>query len=286
MLIEKYRPQTFEEFMGMEKELEVIKKAISSPDGIPNLIFHGPPASGKTTLAHVIANTILGDSKDTNFFEFNASKDNGIDFIRGHITDITKRRTFNNAPYKIILMDEADYMTPDAQACCRRLMEISSAHTRFIFTANFPYKIIAALFSRCYKVEFAAQSLNNMKKFITKITAAENIKLTPEEIESIANRSGGDFRQAILLTSGDLKLSDAYMKLKQMSLKDIEKMSKNEKIELAFSGDANELLGMLWDKVKTEKAWQYLPKFSECSFKMSSSTHKTIFLASLLESIS
>lgn len=282
MLFETYRPKNYSELVGRQTHVEQVKKMVEKGDPIPHLLLFGPPGTGKTTFAKVVANEVLGEKVNGNFFEFNASSDRGIDFIRNEITEIAKRRPFG-APYKIILMDEADYITPEAQACFRRILEEYQRTTRFIFTANYPYKMIPALHSRFVSMEFPVIDVKTIGMRLKLISKKEGMELTDKRLIDIAKESNGDLRKAINMLQGGTPESDIAAKFEHLTLDKISDMSRDERILLAYAGDPEQIFGKLWEMVQREKAWDMLEMFANCNYKMNMSIHKTLFLAHLLD---
>lgn len=283
MLTEKYRPQKYSELVGRNEVIEMIK-AKTTKDGIPHLLFEGPPGTGKTTLAHVVANEIFGVNKSDLFFEFNASKDRGVEFIRTQIIDIAKRNPISGS-YKIILMDEADNITPDAQACFRRIIEQYHSITRFIFCVNYPYKLIDPILSRFVRVEFNEIDTKTVALQLKKIGIKEGITLTDSEYISIAKKSRGDLRKALNILEGGNTETDEDKYWSSMTFDKLLSMDKNNRIMLAFKGDPDVIFGKLFELVRIEAKWQYLTVLADCQSKMNMSVHKSIFLASFLEKI-
>lgn len=281
MLTEKYRPQKYSELVGRNEVIELIK-AKSNSDGIPHLLFEGPPGTGKTTCAHVIANELFGVDKSDLFFEFNASKDRGVEFIRTQIIDIAKRNPISGK-YKIILMDEADNITPDAQACFRRIIEQYSSITRFIFCCNYPYKLIDPILSRFVRVDFGEIDTKSVALHLKKIGIKEGMTLTDSEYIAIAKKSRGDLRKALNILEGGNSETDEDKYWSSMTFDKLNGMTKEERIMLAFKGDPDAIFGKLFEMTKAEKKWQYLTSLADCQSKMNMSVHKTVFLASLLE---
>jgi len=282
MLFETHRPKTFKELVGRETQVAQIQKMVEKGEPIPHLFLFGPPGTGKTTFAKVIANEILGDKANGNFFEFNASSDRGIDFIRNDIQEIAKRRPFGSH-YKIILMDEADYITPEAQACFRRILEEYQRTTRFIFTANYPYKMIPALHSRFVSMEFPVIDVKNIANRLKLIAKKEKMDIEDKRLIGIAKESNGDLRKAINMLQGGTVESDVSAKFENLNLEKISEMSRGQRILLAYAGDPEQIFGKLWDMVQREKDWDKLESMANCNHKMNMSIHKTMFIAYLLD---
>ena len=144
---EKYRPKKLEDFVITEKNLEIIE-SFKNKKQIPNLLFLGTPGIGKTTLAKIIVNSIL----QCQYLYINASDENGIDTIRTKVTGFAQTKSFDGN-LKTIILDECDGLTMDGQRALRNTMEELSGFTRFILTANYRYKIIPALQSRCQSID-------------------------------------------------------------------------------------------------------------------------------------
>ena len=283
MLFENERPMCFDELVGRDKEIKQIKEMIASPNGIPHLLFSGRQGTGKTTIANIIANEVFGkEYKKSNYFEFNASSTRGIEFIRKDIAEIAKRRPMG-VPYKIILMDEADNITPDAQASLRRIMEIHAKNTRFIFTCNYPQKIIAPLISRFVSIPFAKVDTKSMGMYLKRISKKHNLGFDDKKLIQFAKMADGDLRLALNNLEGNIDSSVSEF-IDNLTLDKINKMSLDDKInKLAFSLDPDYIFTKIWEIVKREKAWDLLLPLADCSFKMNNSLHKTLFLANLLE---
>ncbi len=285
MLFENYRPKLYKDTVGRQSHIDQLKQMVVNGEPIPHLLFFGPPGTGKTTFAKVVANEIFGDRCSNNFFEFNASADRGIDFIRNEITDIAKRRPFGTA-YKIVLMDEADYITPDAQACFRRILEEYQKTTRFIFTANFPYKLIPALHSRFVSMEFPIIDVKTIAMRLKYIAHCEGMTgIDDKRLIAMAKESNGDLRKAINMLQGGTPESLISAKFDTLTLDELRGMSTNDRIMLAYAGDADQIFSKIWDLVQKEQAWEYLELLSNCNYKMNMSVHKTLFLASLLDKL-
>ena len=169
--VEKYRPQTLNDVILDNETLRVVEEYTNE---IPNLLFVGNPGTGKTTLARVIVNDILR----CNYLYINASDESGIDTIRHNITNFAQTKSFDGG-VKVVILDEADGLTSQAQAALRNTMETYAKYCRFILTANYKHKIIPALQSRCQSltikpvVELAVKRCYNILK-------GENVKV-PEE---------------------------------------------------------------------------------------------------------
>ncbi|MCK9320080.1 AAA family ATPase [Methanoculleus sp.] len=284
MLFETERPSTLKQIVGRDKEIKQIQDMIARPDGIPHILLSGKAGTGKTTAAIAIANEILGDNKKSNFFEFNASSTRGIDFIRNEIGgEIAKRRPLGGAPYKIILLDEADNITADAQMCLRRIMELHGRTTKFILTANYPFKLVAPLLSRCVQIPFDAIDTKTIAMHLKRIAAKHKMVFTDQQLIQFAKMANGDMRLAINNLEGNVSSSSSEF-IDKLTIASINGMERDAKISIAFSADPDYIFGKLWEIVQKEKAWDKLVPMADCNHKMNNAVHKTLFLANLLES--
>lgn len=282
MLFETERPSSLDELIGRDKEVEIIKKLLKREDGIPHLLFSGKAGTGKTTIAGIIAKEILGNNVKSNYYEFNSSSTRGIDFVRDEISEIAKRRPMG-VPYKIILLDEADGITPDAQQCLRRILEINAKTTRFIITCNFPYKIIDPISSRFVNLHFEPIDTLAIAMHLKRLTVKHKLDYTDNQLKQFARMANGDLRLAINNLDGGVETSTSEV-LNGVTLSILQNMDKNEKItKFAFGVEPEVMFNKLFELVQQEKAWDKLFPLAECNYKMNMSVHKTLFIANLLE---
>jgi len=207
--VEKYRPTTLEEYVGNE----TIKNKIADylkQGSIQNLLFYGVAGTGKTTLAKLIAKNLNCD-----LLYLNASDERGIDTIREKIIPFASTMGFNDV--KIVILDEADYLTPQAQATLRNTIEACSATTRFIFTCNYLERIISPLQSRCQTFEITPPSKLNIVKHLKDIIDGENIKVKANDLAIVVNNFYPDIRKIINTIQGSI--IDNQIKIDNDSLK-------------------------------------------------------------------
>ncbi len=193
---EKYRPRSLDEIVNQEEIVSRLKKFVREKN-MPHLLFAGPPGTGKTTAAHALAHDLYGEIYQQYLLELNASDERGIDVIRTKVKEFARSRVPGEIPFKIIILDEADNMTADAQQALRRLMEMYTATTRFILIANYPSKIIEPIQSRCAFFRFTPLKKEDVVARLRWIAEQENVMYDPEALEVIYEVSEGDMRRAI-----------------------------------------------------------------------------------------
>ena len=189
---EKYRSQTLDQYIGNNELKNTIQSWITKND-IPHLLLHGKAGTGKTTLAKLITSNINCD-----MMYINASDENGIDTIRDKVKSFASTSTFQ--PLKVVILDESDYLTINAQASLRNIIETFSAKTRFILTCNYVERIIEPLQSRCqaFKIETLSKPL--IAAHIADILTTENITYHLKDVARIINEYHPDIRKIINVT--------------------------------------------------------------------------------------
>jgi replication factor C small subunit len=189
LFVEKYRSKTLNEYIGNEQLKQIVNKYIQNND-IQNLLFYGTPGTGKTTLAKLIVNNI-----DCDYLYINASDERGIDTIRDKVQGFASAATFKTI--KIIILDEADYLTIQAQASLRNIIETYSRSTRFILTCNYVEKIIEPLQSRCQVIKITPPSKGEVAKHVAEILDGENINYELEDLKLVVNKYYPDVRKIL-----------------------------------------------------------------------------------------
>ena len=194
--IEKYRPKKLKDVVGQDSIVERLM-AYAKTKNVPHLMFAGTAGTGKTTCALALSKEIFGDVWKQNFNELNASDERGINVVRGKIKDFARTAPIGNTAFKIIFLDEADSLTPEAQAALRRTIEKYSHICRFILSVNYSSKVIEPIQSRCTVFRFGPIKPEAIKKYIRKIASEEKLEITPDGIETLVFISKGDLRKAI-----------------------------------------------------------------------------------------
>ncbi len=203
---EKYRPVKFKEVVGQD---DVVKRveALTNSLNIPHLLFAGPAGTGKSTLALVVVRELFGDNWKDNYLELNASDERGINIVREKVKNFARTKSLGEVPFKVIFLDEADALTPEAQQALRRTMENYSATCRFILSCNYSSKIISPIQSRCAVFRFKLLEKKDIEKVIQRICETEKLTITPEALEILYEGSEGDCRKCINLLQSTASIS-------------------------------------------------------------------------------
>jgi len=199
--IEKYRPIKLSEIVGQSEITERLQSYVKSGN-LPHLLFTGSAGVGKTTAAIALAREFFGDSWHMNFRELNASDERGIDIVRNQIKQFARTSPLGGASFKILFLDEADALTPDAQAALRRTMENYAQTCRFILSCNYSSKIIDPIQSRCAIYRFRPLLPDAIEEEVRRIAIKEQLSVSGEAIDAIVYIAQGDMRKAINALQG------------------------------------------------------------------------------------
>jgi len=189
LFVEKYRPKNLDEFIGNDNIKTIFKEFIINQE-IPNILLYGGAGSGKSTLAKILINSI-----DCDYIYINMSDENSIDVVRNRIKNFASSISFSKI--KIIVGEESDYLTPNAQASLRNIISQFSNHTRFIFTCNYINKVIDPIISRCQTFELQNMSKTKVAERLTYILDNENVKYKLNDIKVLVNNYFPDVRRII-----------------------------------------------------------------------------------------
>ena len=189
LLVEKYRSKDLNSYVGNEHIKKTIEQYLGQND-IQNLIFYGPAGTGKTTLAKLIVNNL-----DCDYLYINASDERGIETIRDKVSGFASTASFK--PLKVVILDEADFLTIQAQASLRNVIETFSRTTRFIMTCNYVERIIDPLQSRCQVLKVIPPSKKEVAVHLAKVMAHEAISYDVEDLKTIVNQYYPDLRKCL-----------------------------------------------------------------------------------------
>ena len=256
--VEKYRPNTLENYIGNKHLKSKVEHYISSSD-LPHLLLYGKAGTGKTTLAKLLIKNIECD-----YLYINASDENNVETVRTKVKNFASTIGFKDM--KVIILDECDYITPNAQAALRNLMETFSKHCRFILTCNYVERIIDPIQSRCQSFQIIPPSKQEVAKHLHKILVQENVIDKPEDIKILVETGYPDIRRIINsaqrnVVGNQLKLdtssiiqNDYKLKLvkiletqdKKTAFKEIRQLLADNKVT-----DFADLFRLLYDEVDT-----------------------------------
>ncbi|KAJ3324787.1 hypothetical protein HDV06_006095 [Boothiomyces sp. JEL0866] len=200
--VEKYRPASLDDLVSHKDIISTITTFMDQ-DKLPHLLLYGPPGTGKTSTILACARTLYGNNFKPKVLELNASDDRGIDAVREQIKTFASSRmttwekSARSVPYKLIILDEADALTQQAQNALRRVIEQYTKTTRFCLICNYVNKIIPALQSRCTRFRFAPLEIDQIDKRLQIVLDAEGVNITSSGKEALLELSKGDMRKAL-----------------------------------------------------------------------------------------
>ena len=291
--VEKYRPTTLEEYVGNE----TIKNKIADylkQGSIQNLLFYGVAGTGKTTLAKLIAKNLNCD-----LLYINASDERGIDTIREKIIPFASSMSFSGV--KIVILDEADYITPQAQATLRNTIEACSNTTRFIFTCNYLERIISPLQSRCQTFEIIPPSKTEVIEHVSNIAAKEAmLEVSVNDVQKVVSTHYPDIRKIIntiqgSIVNGVIKIDDTSLKNTQLGDRIVNALEKKYKLHvirqiLADSGarEFDDLFKHIYDKSSTlfgEREGEAILIIAKYQYEYTFVLEKEICIAAMLNKL-
>ena len=308
MWVEKYRPARLEDLVDQTAIKGRLKLMLEKKDQLPHLLFAGPPGSGKTTTAVILARQILGEDWAEYTLTLNASDERGIDTVRQRIKTFARfadRR--EGVPFRLVILDEADETTADAQTALRRIMEENSRQTRFVLICNYSSGIIEPLQSRCAIFRFQRLDEASVTGHLEDIARQEKLKASGDAFGAIYEATQGDLRQAINLmqaaaASGELtgdsvrSASGASVKARvteivRLALDGEFEASRTRMVELTkvygiperdFLRFANEALGSM----KVEEMGKAVSILAEYDFRLVQGSQPELQLTAMLAQLS
>lgn len=243
--VEKYRPKSVNDYVWIDRDQKHMVETWIHDKYIPHLLLAGNAGAGKTTLAKVLVNELGVDPAE--FMHINASRDNGVDFLRNKITNFCS--TMAMGPFKVVLLDEADYITPPAQGILRGMLEQYSEGVRFILTCNYPNKIIPALHSRCQTITFKTLDETDFTRRLAEILVVEGVDLDAETLQMYVKACYPDLRKAI----NTVQMRSTSGKLDAPKTEDTESDYKLAMVDLFRQGRLREARNLIIKQISLEE---------------------------------
>jgi len=307
--IEKYRPQNFHEIIGQSKIINILEKMIEN-GSFPHLILSGISGTGKTSTINAIINKLYGNNRTFMIMKLDASDDRGISAVREEIKGFAEKISLFNQGIKLIVLDEADSMTFDAQFALRRIIEKYSDTTRFCLVCNYENKIINPIKSRCLNFRFIPLNNENIVTKLNYICEKENINTKQKTLKVIAKLSNGDFRksinllQSVSMSNSNITTSLCYETvglLKTQIVKKIFNILLNPSLDFIYKSNQinkylintgislslflGQLTKILLDytiDIDNNKISKYLVELANLEYMVSNSTFGKIYITSLI----
>ena len=309
MWVEKYRPAELDQVIDQKEIIRGLENLIKNPEEIPHLLFAGPAGVGKTTTALCVAKGLLGEEWQRDTLELNASDERGIKMVRERVKEfaaVMKLTTGNeedNRPFRIIILDEADEMTPEAQTALRRIIEDSSRTTRFIIICNYLSQIIEPIQSRCVVFRFTRLTNEDIVGHLKTICQKEGVKYDDKALTQIYEATSGDLRHSINMLQAAAGMGSVSLANVVASIGLSGKFKVGEVIKMALSGKFREARVKLLELIhvygmsesdflkyanqeaydmKLERPDEFAALMAEYDYRLVSGAHPEIQLSALL----
>lgn len=283
MWVEKYRPMKLSSIVNQKEVIGSLKSLLKNVSEIPHLMFSGSAGVGKTTTALCLAREILGEYWKDYTLELNASDERGINMVRERVKKFARFAGLDTKiPFKLIILDEADEMTSDAQTALRRIIEDTARHCRFILIANNISKIIEPLQSRCAVFKFTRISEKEVVAYLEEICKKEKIKFDEKGLRTIYSYSEGDMRHAINILQATASLGIINESNVKTSAGLTKTSDVGEILKLAMTGKLSDARNKMIELIKVYGMSEsdFLKYLNEESYKI-----KTSKLSDILETI-
>ncbi|TLX83797.1 MAG: replication factor C small subunit [Thaumarchaeota archaeon] len=283
MWVEKYRPTKLSAIINQKEIIGSLRSLLKNTPEMPHLLFSGSAGVGKTTASLCLAREILGDSWREYTLELNASDERGINMVRDRVKKFARFSGLDTRiPFKLVILDEADEMTSDAQTALRRIIEDTARHCRFIIIANNISKIIEPLQSRCAVFKFTRISEDDVISYLEEICKKEKVKYNEDGLNTIYSYSEGDMRHSINILQATASLGTVDESNVKASAGLAKTNDVGEILKLALAGKLSEARNKMIELIKVYGMSEsdFLKYLNEACYKL-----KTAHLSEILESI-